>query len=493
MAQQPPNPDYQRQQVFASYDEFKNRLTQISELSDAVQRQTELDALWSQLISAGQVPYVQGDRVAFLYRGGAASVAWPGDFNGWNPAADSWRGGRLANTDLWILEKTFSADARLDYKIVAGGAWIFDTANPLQMWSGFGPNSELRMPEYQYPRETIRRPGTPRGALSDNIRTQSASLGYSVNYRVYTPAGYSGERSQNLPVVYVTDGHEYAADHLGAMVIVLDNLIADRALQPTIAVLIDPRDPVNPSVNRRASEYVQNPKFAAFVADELAPSIDAAYRTLKSPRGRMILGTSLGGLNAAYFGATRPEVFGKVAVQSPASFSQFAPGLLNLYASGALRDDVQVYVTAGTIGDGNGGTSFAATLEQHGYDYAFKQTNEGHSWGQWRGLLDDMLVELIGAAPIAAADFNEDGAIDAADLARWRAGAAAQFGAAGAAHKDGDANGDRAVDGADFLLWQQQYAAAGQETAPIPEPPVAALLACGMLVLRLAARRRGGN
>ncbi|MCC6493458.1 MAG: hypothetical protein IT424_10590 [Pirellulales bacterium] len=499
LAQQPPDPHFERQQVFESYQRFKDRLAEISSVSDADQRRAQLDALWAALKAAGQVPYAQGGQVAFLYRGAAASVSFPGDFNGWNPGAAGWSAARLPDTDLWILEKSFPVDARLDYKIVAGGStWLLDPANPLQMWSGFGPNSELRMPEYQYPSETVRQADAPRGTLGSNVRTTSASLGYDVNYRVYTPQGYSPATSQNLPVVYVTDGHEYAADHMGSMVVVLDNLIAAGDLQPVIAVFIDPRDPGNPANNRRASQYVQNPKFLAFVAQELVPAIDGHYRTLASPGGRAILGTSLGGLNSAYFGAQRPDVFGNIAVQSPASFAQLAPGLLNLYATEPLQQKLDLFVSAGTIGDGNGGTSFAAALQQNGYEYQFRQTHEGHSWGQWRGLLDDALLYLIGPTPLAGADFNEDGAVDAADLVQWQAHVGNPSGTAGASHAQGDANGDRAVDGLDFLLWQrQQTAAPAPATNPLPEPSSArhgmtALLAS--LIRRPCRRyaRRGG-
>jgi enterochelin esterase family protein len=398
-AQSPPNPNSQRQPVFDSFQQFKDRLADIAAVADQSQRNAQLDALWTQLKNVGQIPYVQDDRAALLYRGPADSIAVAGDFNGWNPAQESWQASQLAGTDLWMLEKSFAADARVDYKIVIDGAiWTLDPANPLQVMSGFGPNSELRMPAYKYPEETIRRPNVARGTLTEDVKIKSAKVGCDVNYRVYTPAGYSKENSHRLPVVYVTDGHEYAADAMGSMVVVLDNLIAAKSLQPTIAVFIDPRDPTT-GENRRASQYLQNANFAAFLADELAPTIDAAYRTLASPAGRTILGTSLGGLNAAYIGATRSDVFSNLAVQSPASFPRFAPQTLDHYAAQPLQKKLKIYITAGTIGDGNGGAEFADLLKRHGYDFKFTQHNEGHSWGQWRGLLDDILIELIGPLP----------------------------------------------------------------------------------------------
>jgi hypothetical protein len=82
-------------------------------------------------------------------------------------------------------------------------------------------------------------------------------------------------------------------------------------------------------------------------------------------------------------------------------------------------------------------------------------------------------------APPHPADFNDDGAVDAADLAQWKT----DFGLAGSS--DADADGDS--DGADFLLWQRQLGAAGLAPAAhaVPEPR-------GLAMLGLAAlwRRR---
>lgn len=477
-AQSPPDPNYVREEIFPSYQDFKNELNSIVNVVDPVEREAQLDAFWTMLQDAGQVPYAQDDQVAFMYRGAGAVVSWPGDFNGWNPSASSWQGVQQGGTDLLLLEKTFPGDARLDYKIFVNGIWILDPANPLQMWGGFGPNSELRMPQYVFPQETVRQTGVPQGNLTNNITSSSTSLGYDVNYRVYTPAGYDAQNLGNLPVAYVTDGHEYSADHLGSMVVVLDNLIDAGLIQPMMAVFIDPRDPIS-GFNRRGDEYTGNPAFADFVADELVAEVDASFRSLASPSGRTILGTSFGGVNSAYFGGTRWDVFENIAVQSPSNFTS----IFNLYATQSLQDEVDIFITAGTIGDGSGGSNFASVLAAGGYDFSFVQTNEGHSWGNWRALLDDILTNLVGPTPVLAADFDENGVVDHLDLARWQAG----FGlATGATHADGDTDADRDTDGADFLAWQQQFGSGVVLLAAsqvVPEPSTWIVLLFGMMAL----------
>jgi enterochelin esterase family protein len=349
--------------------------------------------------------------MAFLYRNNAASsVAFPGDHTGWSASTSSATATRLGTTDIWIKELTFPTDARVDYKIVANGSWILDPKNPLQMWGGFGPNNELRMPDYTFAQETVRHPGVPMGSLTPNIITASTNLGYNVQYRVYTPAGYDAAAMSNLPVVYITDGHEFAADHLGSVVVTLDNLIASHELNPTIAVFIDPRDPNNLGSNRRASEYTGNPDYADFVADELTSLVDAAYRTNPTADGRTILGTSLGGVNSAYFGLTRPDAFKNIAPLSPSNYTS----IYNQFASAGLQNELNFFLTYGTIGDGNGGPNLYNILSNNGYSVTRTTANEGHSWGNWRAHIKDILTGLIGA-PLMG-DPNGDGFVGIADL-----------------------------------------------------------------------------
>ncbi|MBN1639444.1 MAG: hypothetical protein JW866_10780, partial [Ignavibacteriales bacterium] len=234
--------DPHRDSVFASVADFNKYLDSLCAISDIIVRDSVLNVFWNNLKTHKQIPFIINDTVVFLYKGSGLPIQWAGDFNGWNPNSTGWTGNKIGSTLVWRLMKIFPLDVRLDYKIVKNGSdWILDPSNPYIQYSGFGPNSELRMPNWIYPTETIRDPLKPRGTLSNNILISSSSLNYNVNYRVYTP--YQYDSLYNLPVIYVTDGHEYSNDLLGSMIIVLDNLIADKKIQPIIAVFIDPRDP----------------------------------------------------------------------------------------------------------------------------------------------------------------------------------------------------------------------------------------------------------
>jgi autotransporter-associated beta strand protein len=97
----------------------------------------------------------------------------------------------------------------------------------------------------------------------------------------------------------------------------------------------------------------------------------------------------------------------------------------------------------------------------------------------------EVVLAVIEASSLAAADFNGDGAVDAADLALWTAG----FGDVDGGRGDGDATGDQAVDGNDFLAWQQQLSppGGGAPAGAIPEPSSWLLAAAAGI---LAWRRR---
>ncbi|MCS6989442.1 MAG: alpha/beta hydrolase-fold protein [Chloroherpetonaceae bacterium] len=377
---------------FHSYFDFRESLFSIASLRDAELRAGLLDALWVALRKTEQIPFKLGPRVAFLYKGEAQSVHWHGDFNAWGHARsiDS-RGERVGKSDIWILERELPRNARIDYKIVVDGQWMLDPMNPHQCKSGFGKSSELRMPDYEFPTETLPRDDVAKGTLH-HFTIQSKHLGYDVEYVVYLPHHY--RRLQKLPVIYATDGYEYLDDEQGALRVTLDNLIHDKKIAPVMCVFIDPRNPHNKSENRRLKEYPMNEQFGKFVAQELIPTIDASFKTNPSPKARVILGTSMGGLCAGYFGVAFSSHFNLLAIQSPSFWNK--PELFAMYRK-AKRLPLKIYLSTGVIYD-----SLQKTREMRDLfienDYAlyYRETNESHSWGNWRGRLPEMLYYFFG-------------------------------------------------------------------------------------------------
>lgn len=378
------------------YKNYRKVLSQLAafEKKDSLSVQPKVERWWKQRKKAGQIPLVAGDSVTFLYRGTATAVAWAGDFNGWGSKPFSNKGKRIRNTSIWVLPASFPSTSRLDYKVIINGKdWILDPDNPNQQFAGVGggtPNSELRMPGWRRDPSQEEMPNVAKGALkSESI--MSRLMGYEIRYVVYTPAGTPP--GTMLPVLYVTDGSEYLDARLGNMALVLDNLVY-RKTMPFKVVFVDARDPANLSVNRRMQELALNENYLRFFTEELIPVVEGAAAA-NSYRG--ILGTSLGGLNAAYFSFKRPDLFPRCAIQSPAFW--YKREIFEMAKANPVK--LRVSMTAGTINDtSTEAREMKEALDRQGSTCGYLEVSEGHSWGNWRNLLDDILVELYPAIVI---------------------------------------------------------------------------------------------
>lgn len=356
-------------------------------------RQEELNTLWQSLVANNNIPLVDNDSVLFLYRGTASQVAWRGDFNNWGYSnSNSFNGTRVPGTDLWTAKASFPADARLDYKILLNDTeWIIDPVNRHQQWSGVGggsPNSELRMPLWKPDLITEPKPGTPQGKLERDILFTSKLLGYQVTYSVYYPPHYNP--NEKYAIVYFTDGYEYLHERMGNLQVILNNLIDQKKIRPLIVVLVDHREPVNRSNNRRMQELAMNAKYLVFFTDELVPQVESKLQLKATRSERAIIGTSMGGLTAAYFAFARPDVFGMAGIQSPAFW--FKPAIYN-FCEEAANPPVKIFLTTGTINDAREGSQkMKEIFDKNTCTYQYTETSQGHSWGNWRDTVDDILV-----------------------------------------------------------------------------------------------------
>jgi enterochelin esterase family protein len=373
--------------------ELEEKLTYISSIEDDSNRLKEADSLWAQLVRDDQVPFKEDSIVIFLYRGEGGQVSWNGDFNSWSGDQNfDNKGSKVEGTDIWMLKSSFPSDARLDYKITIDDNWIIDPVNPHYQWSGFGPNSELRMPDWKSEPLLEPIPEAPKGLISENILIKSSSLNYDVQYKVYTPHNY--EKLENLPILFVLDGQEYSDNKLGASLIVLDNLIHLKKIKPIVAVFIDPRNPEDPDENRRADEFGTNEDYNDFFISELIPVIRSNYKVSTKKEHNALLGTSLGGLNTTYLGFRNPDTFGKLAIQAPA-FWYREKEIFELVRN-TKEADFDIFMSVGTVNDNIPDTrQMKKQFERLDLDMKYMEVNEGHSWGAWSAQMDDILIQFF--------------------------------------------------------------------------------------------------
>jgi autotransporter-associated beta strand protein len=101
----------------------------------------------------------------------------------------------------------------------------------------------------------------------------------------------------------------------------------------------------------------------------------------------------------------------------------------------------------------------------------------------WRAIYGANSISLVSTF---GADFNEDGAVDAADLAIWQGGYGTET---GATKLDGDSDNDGDVDGRDFLAWQRQLTSVSPSSAvAVPEPSTWVLFGLASALLSTGRR-----
>jgi enterochelin esterase-like enzyme len=329
-------------------------------------------------------PVVEESLATFLFLSDSVrSVAVAGDFNGWNPEADSLR--RIPGTGLFVGSRSFEPDARLDYKLVLDGRdWILDPWNPSACTGGFGPNSVLAMPRAARPVEFENPPGVQAGRL-DTLSFRSAVLANERRIVVYLPPSYGRDQDAVYPTLFVNDGREYL--ELGRMAEVLDFLIRSARMREIVAVFADPAD--------RNREYRADPEFERMIALELVPWIGRRYRTADDGRKRGILGASLGGLTALDCLVSYPGIFGLAASQSGAFWIDDAAAERRI--GSADWTGKRVYLDWGTyepeiVPIHN---RLRDKLKARGAEVAAVQCHEGHSWGSWSSRIDDALEFLF--------------------------------------------------------------------------------------------------
>ena len=158
---------------------------------------------------------------------------------------------------------------------------------------------------------------TPRTGIAhgkiDTITYASKTVGTNRRAIIYTPPEYS--KSKKYPVLYLL--HGIGGDEKewlkgGQPQVILDNLYADKKVEPMIVVMPNGRAMKDDRVgdNMMAPDRVQ--AFATFEKDllnDLIPFIEKKYTVIKDREHRAIAGLSMGGGQSLNFGLGNLDVF----------------------------------------------------------------------------------------------------------------------------------------------------------------------------------------
>ena len=359
-----------------SFTDFSHFLQQYE--AAPLSRQTELArsfVAWQRARGGFPIADTAG-RVLFVYFSGGREqdVRLTGDFaprNFFNPYWDQ-TGERMTRVgSMFYLRKTFEPDARLDYRFIIDGKATLDPLNPRRIFSGTGEGdaSELVMPAHRLPPEAVVRPDVPRGTL--HVLEEPWA---TPKVTVYLPPGYDSAR--DYPTLYTADGSAWIR-YIGLPTI-LDNLIAAKAIEPVIAVLID-------AAEDRSAWYHFNPDYLTYLKRVVA-FVDDRYSTLARADTRVHAGTSAGAKATVYVGFELPDVFANLAMLSSGlsgPLYYFEP-----YFSGRKSPDprLRVWTSAGTY-EGfihRETETMAAYFQRVGIPVETVYVHQGHSFGTWR-------------------------------------------------------------------------------------------------------------
>ena len=155
-----------------------------------------------------------------------------------------------------------------------------------------------------------KRDGIDRGKL-ETVEYDSKTVGVARKARVYTPPGYTKDKT--YPVLYLLHGiggdeNEWARG--GAPDVILDNLTADKKAVPMIVVM--PNGRASKDITAKDGFGKQGPAFAAFEKDlltDLIPFVEKTYSVKADRESRALAGLSMGGGQSLNFGLGNIDTF----------------------------------------------------------------------------------------------------------------------------------------------------------------------------------------
>jgi enterochelin esterase-like enzyme len=240
------------------------------------------------------------------------------------------------------------------------------------------------------------------------ITYQSQSLAREREAVVYLPPGYS-TRANRYPVLYLLHGaggdERTWTDRQQAHVI-LDNLIADRAVEPFVVVMpYGYTHRLEAGVRRRGAEDYKTDmeEFAIDFVTDLVPYVESRYHVGADRDSRAIAGLSMGGGQSLAIGLTHPGMFRAVAAFSSAMQIANSPAWGGIDMDAALAANAAaingldlLWVGCGTEDTLFGvNRAFSNQLSERGVEHVFRVTLGGHTSEVWSRYLHEVAPQLF--------------------------------------------------------------------------------------------------
>jgi enterochelin esterase-like enzyme len=230
----------------------------------------------------------------------------------------------------------------------------------------------------------------------ETIEYDSKTVGSKRKVVVYTPPGYS--KDNKYPVFYLLHGkggNEANWTKAGAANVILDNLYADKKIEPMIVVM------PNGTVAAPGGKKDFTSGFESELLNDVMPLIEERHPTVNDAEHRALAGLSMGGGQSLRIGLTHLDKFAWIGGYSSALF-----GANNLIkdADDANKKIKLLYVACGdadTLYDIN--NTFHTTLEKMKVKHVWNVVpGGGHTFPVWKNdlyLFSQMLFKEKKRAP----------------------------------------------------------------------------------------------
>ncbi|MBL8991858.1 MAG: esterase family protein [Spirochaetia bacterium] len=247
------------------------------------------------------------------------------------------------------------------------------------------------------------KPGVPRGTVTEHEWTNSKIFpGTYRQFWIYVPAQAAEGKPVCLMIFQDGEGVVKSNGQWRATV-VMDNLIHTGEIPVCAGLFVNPgrKMPVDlkKKPENRSLEYdTPSPSYGDFLLQELLPEVEKRVKITANPDGRLVCGSSSGGIAAFTAAWEHPDAFHKV-VSFIGSFTDIRGGYIYppLIRKTKPVKPLRVFLQDGTNDLDNqfgnwplANQEMAAALKFSGYDYRFVLGDGGHSGKHGASLLPEI-------------------------------------------------------------------------------------------------------
>jgi putative tributyrin esterase len=173
-------------------------------------------------------------------------------------------------------------------------------------------------------------------ATVDSLEIPSAAMHKTYKAAVVLPASYARNKTA-YPVLYLLHG---GSGHFGDWLSLTPdkNLVKNLADQYNLIIVMPEGETFGWYMD---SPYNPANQFETHIIKEVIPKIDNSYRTVKSNKGRVITGLSMGGHGAMYLSTRHPDLFCAAGTMSGAMDMNYTKFRVNEDFAKSLKDRFQ--------------------------------------------------------------------------------------------------------------------------------------------------------